>query len=283
MQDTTVHHKSTPQISTPVLRYYGGKWRLASWILSHFPPHRIYVEPFGGAASVLLRKPPAEIEVYHDLDGEVVNFFRVLREQPGALARAVALTPYARAEYLLAHDSTDDPVERARRFAVRAWQGIGGATVQWRTGWRWRLDGRIVAEWNRLPDVVRVAAERLKEVIIENLPAEAVIGRYDTPETLFYCDPPYLPATRSKWREKGYAHEMGEKEHRALAELLGSVRGMVIISGYDHPLYDEWYRGWRKVCRAARTQNGSVSAECLWLSPRAVERAVLPLLEAMEV
>lgn len=279
----TVHHKSTPQISTPVLRYYGGKWRLASWIISHFPPHRIYVEPFGGAASVLLRKPPAEIEVYNDLDGEVVNFFRVLREQPDALARAVALTPYARAEYLLAHDSADDPVERARRFAVRAWQGIGGATAQWRTGWRRRLDGRIVAEWNRLPDVIRVVAARLKEVIIENLPAEAVIRRYDTPETLFYCDPPYLPDTRSRWRTAGYTHEMSEDDHHTLAELLRGVQGMVVISGYEHPLYDELFGGWKKVSTKARTQNGRVTKECLWLSPRAAERVALPLLEAMEV
>ncbi len=283
MQDANLHASPSPRISSPVLRYYGGKWRLAPWIISHFPPHRVYVEPFGGAASVLLRKPPADIEVYNDLDGEVVNFFRVLREQPDTLAQAVALTPYARSEHLQAYESVEDSVEQARRFAVRAWQGIAGATARWRTGWRWRLDGRIVAEWNRLPEVIRIVAVRLRNVIIENLSADAVIRRYDTPETLFYCDPPYLPDTRSKWRSAGYRHEMSEDDHRALAGLLHSVQGMVVISGYDHALYDELYRGWAKVCTTTRTQNGGSSVECLWLSPRAAEIASLPLLSVMEV
>lgn len=276
----------------PVLRYHGGKWKLAPWIIRHFPPHTIYVEPFGGGAGVLLRKPPSPTEVYNDRDGDVVNFFRVLRERPEELARAVAFTPYARAELDTAWEPTDDPLEAARRFAVRSWFSIGGPTAQWKSGFRFRRANKVgnqpLVQWNHLPTVLLETAQRLKEVIIENADWRRILQRYDTPQTLFYCDPPYLSDTRSQWGKfrKAYQHEFTDDDHRALAEALRSVQGMVAISGYAHPLYEELYEahGWVGFNRQVVNQNGKVVTERLWLNPRAFHALGqhLPLLRLME-
>ena len=271
----------------PVLRYHGAKWKIAPWIIQHFPPHTTYVEVFGGSAGVLLRKPPAPIEVYNDLDGEVVNFFRVLRERPEALARAVEFTPYARAELETAREAIDDPLEAARRFAVRSWMSIGGPTTQWRSGFRYRRDDKsqMWVQWNRLPAAVVAAAQRLKKVTIENADWQTILRRYDAPSTLFYCDPPYLGETRSRWGKfrKAYRYEFTDADHRALAEALQGVQGMVVLSGYAHPLYAELYeaRGWVRRCMNTINQNGSQARECLWLNPAAQAAGVQPSLFEM--
>src|SRR4051812_1578874 len=111
----------------PVLRYHGGKWRIAPWIIEHFPPHLMYVEPFAGAASVLLRKPRVDFEVYNDLDTDVVNVFRVLRDPAAAsqLAEQLSLTPWSRREFEVSYEISDDPVERARRTLIRSFMGHG--------------------------------------------------------------------------------------------------------------------------------------------------------------
>lgn len=268
----------------PALRYYGAKWRLAPWVLGYFPDHHCYVETHGGAAGVLLQKQPAPVEVYNDLNGLVVNFFKVLRERPAELIQALELTPFSRAEYEAAHEPTDEPLEAARRFYVRSWQGRGAPTATWRTGWRAQSTLKdqpdILAAWNS-PDHLYVVAQRLKLTRLECWPAQKVIARYDAPDTLFYCDPPYVRDTRSKWRLSSYgeAHEMSDADHEALAGQLRQVKGAVIISGYPSALYDRLYGDWQQVtCRAATNNNDKTATECLWLSPAAQRRGrQLPL------
>ncbi len=263
----------------PLARYYGTKWRLAEWIISHFPPHECYVEPFGGAAAVLLqRHPPASVEVYNDLDSQVVNFFRVLREHPEALVRAIELTPWSREEYELAFEPTDEPLEQARRFVLRAWQTRGGPSTRWRSGWRAQRTTRhagksYVLDWLDVPERLRAIVSRLRCVQIEHAPALEVIARYDGPETLFYVDPPYLKTTRSTWKSGGYRCEMTVEEHRELAEALHAIQGMALVSGYLTGEYQEWYADWQRVSTPARTQ-GKSALEYLWLSPQVQQRAI---------
>jgi DNA adenine methylase len=189
------------KVERPLLRYYGGKWRLATWIIARFPPHECYVEPYGGAGSVLVRKEPSRFEVYNDLCGDVVTFFRVLRTRPRELLRALRYTPYAREEFDLSYETSGDDVERARRFFVMAWQGYGGPRKERLTGWKiqkrsWH-SGRAdqLTEWQQAKEVCR-AARRFGNVQIEQDDALRIIRRFDTPRTLFYCDPPYTPRIR---------------------------------------------------------------------------------------
>lgn len=254
------------------LRYYGGKWRLAPWILQHFPPHVCYVESFAGGASVLLRKDPARFEVLNDIDGDVVNFFRVLRERADELVRVIELTPYSRLELEQAYQPTDQDLERARRLYVRSLmaRGVPG-TSRRTTGWRYQMrrngSKSVVACWSTLDHLYDVAA-RLKMVQIECDDALDVIRRFDTPDTLHYVDPPYVLSTRNNHWDKVYTREMLDDEHRALAELLHQVEGMVILSGYPSPLYAELYGDWQTAECIARTDSSSTAVERIWLSPR---------------
>lgn len=257
----------------PALRYHGGKFRIASQIIRHFPPHRGYVEPFGGGGSILFAKLPAAIEVYNDLDGDVVNFFRVFREQPDDLIRAIQLTPWARDEQRLSFEPAEDPLERARRLYVRAWQTIGGPRTTWKSGWRRvKVPGAnnspdCLGNWSQT-DHLWAVVERLKRVQIENDNALKVLRAYDSPDTLFYCDPPYVWDTRGRhWRKRAYHHEMSDDDHRELAECLRSVQGMVILSGYHSPLYAQLYVGWRTVEMCAKTEFNKETVEVLWFSP----------------
>lgn len=269
------------------LRFYGGKWRLAGWIVAQLPDHHAYVEPFGGAMSVLLQKPPSACEVYNDADQEVVTFFRVLREQPEALIRAVALTPFSRAEVDLAcapQDGSEGDLERARRLYVRAWQSIHGAPARGQMGWRYEIAGgkqHNLRTWNSAPESLWAVAARLKAVQIECDDAFAVLARFDRPGTLFYVDPPYPASTRGdRWATTAYNHELTDDDHCRLATALHGQQGMVLLSGYDCPLYDDLYtrQGWRKLTRPHVTQASQHVTECLWLSPRA-SAAQRPLLQ----
>lgn len=272
------------KVTRPPVRYYGGKWRIADWIISMFPPHTCYVEPFGGGASVLLRKSPARFEVLNDLDNDVVNFFAVLRTRPDALIRAILLTPYARLELRRAYRRVSDPLEAARRFYVRSWQSFGSGQGHQQTGWRYQIGNTVdsrasaIGSFNRTEHLWAVA-ERLKQVQIEHDDACKVIQRFDGPRTLFYIDPPYLHSTRHVDSvKKGYQHEMTEDQHRELAALLRSLHGMIIVSGYQSPLYDELYGDWQCVSRQVKDLSGKMRAiECLWLSPSATAYARLPL------
>jgi len=273
-------------ITRPLSRYHGGKWRLAPWIISFFPFHRIYVEPFGGMASVLIQKPRAYAEVINDIDSDVVNLFRVLREpeQARELIRLLRLTPFARTELELAMTVCDEqqPVERARRLLVRGGMGFGVVT-RGRMGFRGnvRRPYSIPAhDWGHYPEHLIKLLPRLTGVVIENLPALEVIQRYDDSETLFYVDPPYLAESRASARSR-YNHEMLDPgKHQELAELLRNVRGMVIVSGYESALYDELYAGWERHSKLARTNGGGQAIEVLWLNQAASERRFPLFMEA---
>lgn len=259
----------TSHCTRPILRWHGGKWRLAEWIIRHFPKHRIYDEPYGGAGSVLLRKPRAYAEVYNDLDGEVVNLFRVVRDRGDELRRLIALTPFSRDEFTESHRRSDDPIEQARRTVVRSFMGFGSNGHNKTTGFRSnsnRSGTTPAQDWRNYPDALAAIIERLRGVIIENRNALDVMRAHDGAETLHYVDPPYLPDTRGGGSD--YRHEMTAADHEALAETLHTLKGAVVLSGYRHDLYDHLYRGWTRVERAAHADGARRRVECLWLSPR---------------
>lgn len=256
----------------PLLKYPGAKWRLTDWIISLMPPHKSYLEPFFGSGAVFFRKPPSPIETINDLDGEIVNLFRVVRDQPEALERAVALTPYSREEYeaawmrYKAGDETD-PVERARLTLIRYWQAIGSRQI-YRAGWLRDVAGREAAytmrRWVRLPECMAQAADRLKEAQIEQAPAVDLIRQFANPEVLVYADPPYVLGTRS---QRQYNVEMGEDaRHVELLEALLSHPGPVMLSGYDNDLYNDMLKGWAKRTHKAQCEGGGARTEVLWLN-----------------
>lgn len=283
---STAEIKAAPDArapTRPVLRWHGGKWLLADWIISHFPPHRIYVEPFGGAASVLLQKERSAAEVYNDLDGEAVNLFRVLQD-PLASARLLdllRLTPFARAEFELSGEKTDDPIERARRLIIRSFMGFGSNAHNARpTGFRSNSNGSgstPAHDWVNYPNALEFALARFMGVVVESRDAFKVIEQHDRAETLFYVDPPYLPETRSPANKydlkyRMYRHELSRGGHSKLLSLLRRVEGMVLLSGYPSELYDKRLKGWRRIEREALADGARPRTEVLWINPAAVAR-----------
>lgn len=265
----------------PLLRYLGGKWRLSPWIIGHFPKHRVYVEPFGGSASVLLRKPRSHIEIYNDLDDDLLNLFQILRGSMSEdLIRQVALTPYSRSEYLLAHEETEEPIERARRLIVRSHMGHGNNSTHVDRPKGFRRDGkmaqtRVAGEWGEFPDALRDVVVRMQGVAIEKEPAVSLIAQHDDPKVLIYLDPPYLPDGRSKKARRNdgyhtYRHEMTEEDHVALLEVIVPSSAMIVISGYPSPLYDDMLGGWSTRSKGARTYRNGPATEMIWLNPAAV-------------
>jgi DNA adenine methylase len=269
-------------VTTPVIRYHGAKFRLAPWVTQHFPPHRCYVEPFGGAAGVLIQKPRAYAEVYNDLDGDIVNLFRVLRDgdRRAQLFEMLVMTPYARDEFDAAYEPTEDPVERARRTIIRASMGFGSAgATKGTTGFRIdtrRKYGTAQDLWAKYPAQLEHIGRRLAAVMIENRPAIEVIQQHDAPDTLFYVDPPYVHGTRYAGARHGryYDHEMNDADHSALLGVLQRVAGMVVLSGYPSALYDDALSGWLRADTTARisaARGTSTRTECLWINPACVD------------
>jgi DNA adenine methylase len=269
----TKQHKSGKLIA---FGWYGGKFSHLKWLLPLLPSCHHYCEPFGGSAAVLLNRMESPVETYNDMDGEVVNFFRVLRNNPDSLMREIALTPFSREEFCLAVNSEGkglSELERARRFFIRARQTRTGL-AQTATLGRWancrntsrRGMSGVVSRWLGSVEGLPEIAERLLRVQIENRPALDIIRLYDTPETLFYCDPPYLHSTRGD--KNAYGFEMEEHEHVALAKALHRIRGLAAVSGYRCDLMDELYDGWRrydaepKRCHSIKTMR----QESLWMN-----------------
>jgi DNA adenine methylase len=261
-------------ISRPALRYFGGKFRDGYWIISHFPQHMTYCEPFGGGGSVLLLKQPSTYEFYNDLDGEVVNFFKMLRDRGSELIQKIQLTPYSRTEQELSRIPEGDELERARRFYTRSWQTINGADYRYDSGWRNMYQGgraNVVAEWNNI-EHLHAITWRLKQVQIENRPALDLVKRVDTKETLFYFDPPYVKSTRSENHRDMYKFELNDDDHCQASEVIHSLKGMSIVSGYDCEMYRELYKDFHLVRKKTRKNMGKDAIECLWLSPNVVAK-----------
>ncbi len=261
---------SEPNILRPPLHYLGSKSTIAPWVIKHLPSHTTYVEPFGGGASVLLRKPESAVEVYNDLDSQVVSFWRVLRTQPDKLVAMIQATPWARKEYDQAFEDAPDDLEAARRFFLRCWMSYMGCTSR-KTGWKANARSRngYIPLWGREERLLAVA-QRLRSVQIENDEALKVIHRFDGPETLYYCDPPYVPSTRSSGNQ--YGCEMAESDHLELLKALLNLQGMVVLSGYPSEMYCDLLgsKGWRNLTKPSRTRNPKVvRTECLWISPSA--------------
>jgi DNA adenine methylase len=268
-------------IRRPVMRYHGGKFRIAPRMIALFPEHRRYVEPYGGGAGILLRKPQVAVEVYNDLDGEVVNVFRVLRDPRRArrLQLAAELTPFARAEFELSYEPHADPVEQARRTIARSFMAFG--TTHRRsghTGFRatgMRRNGTTAKDWRTWPGHIPAFVDRLRDIIIERRPALEVIKQQDGPDTLFFLDPPYVRATRTfmtnaRRRSGAYTFDMDDDDHRALASALCSIEGMAIICGYKHPLYDrELYPDWHRIELKTVADGAKPRIEVLWFNDRA--------------
>lgn len=282
-------------VRRPALRWHGGKWRLAPWIIQHFPPHRIYVEPYGGAGSVLLRKPRAYAEVYNDMDSEVVGLFEVLRSpaQAARLTELLRLTPFARAEFEAAYAETDDPIERARRLVVRSYMGFGsdGHNKLVKTGFRantTRAYSTPARNWADFPDAVAAITERLNGCVIERRPALDVMRHHDGLGTLHYVDPPYLPevrsskSRRSKLKYHAYTHEMTRDDHVAMLDALQHLVGFVVVSGYPSALYDDALAGWSRVEIEALADGAKPRTEVLWLNPAAAQ-ALRPAQGKLEV
>lgn len=262
---------SVPQLKPPA-PYYGGKTRLAPWIVSLMSEHQRYIEPFCGTASVLLAKPRSRFEVINDLDSDVVNFFTVLRDRPEDLERACRFTPYSREEFQTLRernvDESIDSVERARRWWVRVVQGFNNAPGPWSAGWSLsstRGTTEPITAAN-LVERFEAIAERLRTVAIEHSPAIELIQRFDHPDAVIYCDPPYLGSTRSgrerRSRTLDYAHDMtSDQEHAELAKVLQACEAHVLLSGYDSALYEDLYTGWDRVettiVRSAASRRGS--------------------------
>lgn len=269
----------------PVLRWHGGKWRLASWIISHFPKHRVYTEVFGGAASVLMRKARSYGEVYNDLDGEIVNLFRVLQNPrtADALRDILRLTPFAREEFNLAYEPSEEPVERARRLVIVGFMGFGsnGHNTEIRTGFRAasKRSGTTPAhDWVGWPEQMGALVERLRGVVIESKPAFQVLAKHDAHDTLHYVDPPYVHETRNRERrQRDYRHEMTDVDHRELAAVLHGLKGMVVLSGYPCPLYDEeLFKDWHRIEKETLADGARKRVEVLWLN-RATVSGLLSL------
>jgi DNA adenine methylase len=260
-----------PQACPAFLRYPGAKWVCARWIIAHFPPHLCYLEPYAGSAACFFTKPPAKHSVLNDLCGDIVNLFRVIREQPEELAERLRLTPWAREEYLACYGWHEDAVERARRFFVRCWQAHG-ARLAGRSGWS--RSSPVCSSrsqvWRKLPEALYLVAERLRLAEIESRPALQLIrdANYAHPETLLYVDPPYILSTR---RERYYQIEMADADHVQLLEALDAHPGYVVLSGYAHPLYFSRLAHWQYVTHQVYSQGGRPRTEVLWLNPRVVQ------------
>lgn len=267
-------------INSPVMRYHGAKFRLAPWVMSFFPPHTRYVESFGGAAGVLMQKQKIQSEVYNDLDGSIVNVFRVLqdpvmREQ---LAEKIAFTPYHRDEFLLAYEETDDMVEMARRTLILAHMGFGSAGATGTTGFRIdsrRAYGLPSQLWSKYPDKIAAFGERLEGVIIDSRPAATIIQAHDDDETLQFVDPPYLPETRHQGGNKFYKHEMSPDDHIELINVLKEVQSSVVLCGYPSELYKDMLGDWKMHTTKARISAGrgtGIKTECIWLNDRCLDK-----------
>lgn len=248
-----------------VLKYPGAKNRLAPWICGYIPEHDVYLEPYAGSLAVLFNKERSHIETVNDLNGEITNFYFVLRDKGEELKRRIELTPFSRREYEKAYEPCEDDVERARRFAVKCWMSFGCGNV-YKNGFKSGQQAHSpnpAKAWSELPETMKLAAERLKGVQIENLPALELINRYNTADVFMYLDPPYVPGTR-----KGHLYkcEMNHKAHEDLLRAVIMHPGKVMISGYENDMYNDYLSGWNKAYKETTAESGARRTEVLWMN-----------------
>lgn len=248
-----------------IINYPGAKWGMAKQIVNLMPKHRSYLEPYFGSGAVLFNKQPSAIETVNDLDGDVVNFFRVLKEQSDELVELISLTPYARDVFDDAHKRRGvTPLERAYEFVIRSRMGHGFKTYE-KTGFKIDVYARersyCVDVWNKTPLLLRQGALRLKDVQIENRPALELIRKFNHDNVLIYVDPPYLLETRGG---KQYKFEMNEQDHIDLLDTLRNHKGYVILSGYPSEMYDIELKDWQRITRKSYNQNADARTEVLW-------------------
>lgn len=251
--------------ATAILKYPGAKWRLADWVIQHLPPHKVYCEPFFGSGGVFFNKEPSYIETINDLNGDIVNLFKVIRERPEELAAALEFTPWARDEYRACNEPTTDELERARRTLVRHHQSFGTTNNDkntWRNSQTYNSP-RTAAQWNALPEVVMQICGRLKMAQIENVDALTLIERYNDEQTLLYLDPPYLQSTR---RRDMYKCEMTEKQHIELLELVKKSKSKICLSAYDNELYNNYLKNWFTAEKKTTAQMGLSRTEKLYMN-----------------
>lgn len=252
-----------------LMKYPGSKWSIAKWIISFFPKHHSYLEPFFGSGAVLFNKPRSNIETVNDLDGNVVNLFEWVRKDPEKLAHEVYYTPYARQVYEDAFTALpEDSMQKAVNFFVRINMGQGFRTNGEKVGWKNDVQGRerayAAADWCNLPEKIMQAAERLRGVQIECRPAIELMQRFNYPNVLIYLDPPYMPKTR---HGKQYKIEMyTEDEHYKLLEVAKQHKGPVLISGYDTGLYNDMLQGWHREETICYSQVCTRKREILWMN-----------------
>lgn len=251
-----------------ICKYPGSKWSIAKWIISFFPEHHSYLEPFFGSGAVLFNKPRSNIETVNDLDGNVVNLFEWIKKDPERLAHEIYFTPYARQIY---NDNfsrvPEDSFEKAVNFYIRLNMGQGFRTNGEKVGWKNDVQGRERAyaaqDWCKLPEKIIQASERLRGVQIENRPAQELIKRFNSPKVLVYIDPPYVISTR---HGPQYRYEMDDKGHESLLEIVLQFEGYVIISGYDTELYNDMLHGWNKFETVSYSQTATKKKEVIWIN-----------------
>lgn len=248
-------------MNRPALDYFGGKWKHANKIIEEFPEHKTFVDVFCGGGSITLRKPRSKNEIINDVNGEVVNFFKVLRDHNLELRERLEKTPYGRDEYYFCRSEVDCDIERARRTVVKSWFGIGDSLDN-KTGFRVSLSqgGSTTAPWLTYVDYLHLYANRLRGVIIENLDFAECIDRYDKLDTLFYLDPPYVKETRSK--KHAYKYDWVDADHARLIDILPKLVGRFVLSGYDHSSYASL--PYRRIEFQATSQQGQ-RTEVLWI------------------
>lgn len=248
-----------------VLKYPGAKNRIAGWICGYIPKHDVYVEPYAGSLAVLFNKTPCHIETVNDLCDEVVNYFRVLRDNQVELQKLIELTPYSRTEYEKAYENCDNDIERARRFCIRCWMGIGNSNL-YKNGFKsgqQTVSPNPAKAWMKLPETMKTASERLRGVQIECLPALELISRYDTKDVFMYIDPPYLHGTRKNYL---YKHEMKNDDHEELLKVLVNHPGKILVSGYENDMYNDYLSGWNKAKKKTTAEYGLARTETLWMN-----------------
>lgn len=251
-----------------VTKYPGSKWSIAGWIISYFPEHHSYLEPFFGSGAVLFNKTRSNIETVNDLDGNVVNMFEWIKRDPERLAHEIYWTPYARAIYEDAFASVpQDSLEKAVNFYIRLNMGHGFRTNGKKVGWKNDVQGREKAyaaqDWINLPEKIILTAERLRGVQIENRPAIDLIQRFNYSNVLVYADPPYVLSVRYG---KQYRYEMNDRQHADLLDVLMAHKGPVLLSGYDNDLYNDRLKTWYREETKCRSQVGTVKKEVLWMN-----------------